>query len=73
MAHVADSRMRHLSGLARSPMTRVVKVLWAAGKGSRRKALRARRRREKEARARSGFSGCARCLEGTSPGHVRVG
>jgi len=43
---------------ARSPMTRVAKVLWAAGQGARRKALRVRRQREKEARARSGFSGC---------------
>ncbi|KAK9822864.1 hypothetical protein WJX81_005939 [Elliptochloris bilobata] len=40
-----------------SPMTRVVKVLWAAGKGSRRKALKLRRQREREARARSGYSG----------------
>lgn len=44
---------------ARSPMTRVAKVLWAAGQGARRAALRVRRQREKEARARSGFSGCA--------------
>lgn len=44
---------------ARSPMTRVAKVLWAAGQGARRKALRVRRQREKEARARSGFSGYA--------------
>ena len=44
--------------VARSPMTRVVKVLWAAGKSSRRRALRQRRQREREARARSGFSGC---------------
>jgi hypothetical protein len=40
-------------------MTRVAKVLWAAGQGARRAALRVRRQREKEARARSGFSGYA--------------